>query len=65
MNALRNNATMRVKIADPITAQTTGKGLPSIEISKIFGKPNLPASHKPIYAPIKPTTIDTRHPPKS
>src|SRR5689334_9202224 len=63
VKALRNNAIINVKIAEPITAHTTGKGLPSIEIEKISGKPNLPAIHKPIYAAIKPTIIDTRHPP--
>lgn len=64
VKARRNKATINVKIAEPITAHTTGKGFPSIEISKMAGKPNLPAMYIPMYAPIKPTTIDTRQPPK-
>lgn len=64
-NALRRSATSRVNIAEPITAHTTGNGLPSILIVKIFGRPIFAAIHKPIYAPTNPTMIDTRQPPKS
>jgi len=42
-----------------------GKGLPSILIVKNSGSPIFPASHIPRYAPINPTIIDTRHPPRS
>lgn len=65
VKALLNNATISVKIAEPITAHTIGNGLPSMVMVKISGNPNFPAIHKPIYAPIKPTMMDTRHPPKS
>jgi hypothetical protein len=64
MNTLLSNPIISVKIAEPITDHITGKGFPWIEISKKGGKPNFPATHMPMYAPIKPTTIDTRHPPK-
>ena len=56
---------MKVKIAEPITAHIIGNGLPSIDISKKCGSPIFPASHNPMYAPINPTTIETRQPPKS
>ena len=65
IKALRSSATISAKIAEPITDQTIGNGFPSIVIANISGKPNLPAIHIPIYAPIKPTIIETRHPPKS
>jgi hypothetical protein len=48
VNARRSKATMKVKIAEPITAQIIGKGFPSIFTVKKSGKPNLAASHKPI-----------------
>ena len=61
----RKSATINVNTAEPIIAQTTGNGLPSILIVKNSGKAKRPAIYKPIYAPINPTTMETRHPPKS
>jgi len=58
-------ATIKVNTAEPITDQMIGKVFPPILMAKISGKPNLPASHRPMYAPINPTTIDTRQPPRS
>lgn len=46
-------------------AQIIGKGLPSILMVKNSGNPIFLAIHMPRYAPIKPTIIDTRHPPRS
>ena len=62
--ARRINPTINVNTAEPMTAQTIGKGLPSMLIVKNSGNPSLPESHMPMYAPIKPTMIDTRQPPK-
>lgn len=63
-NAFRSKAIISVNIAEPITAHTIGKGLPSILMVKNSGSPIFPAIHKPRYAPTKPTMIETRHPPK-
>ncbi len=48
VKALRSKAITAVKTAEPITAQTTGKDWPCMEISKIGGSPNLAAIHVPI-----------------
>jgi hypothetical protein len=48
VNTLRNKAITKVNIAEPITAHTMGKDLPSIVISKKCGNPIFDASHKPM-----------------
>ena len=47
-NTRRNNPTISVKTAEPITDHITGNGFPWTEISKIGGKPNFPAIHMPM-----------------
>lgn len=44
----RKSATINVNTAEPIIAQTTGNGLPSILIVKNSGKAKRPAIYKPI-----------------
>jgi hypothetical protein len=61
----RMRATMKVSTADPTIDQIIGKVFPPTLMANISGRPNFPAIHIPIYAPIKPTTIETRHPPRS
>ena len=63
--APRSSPTINVKIAEPIIAHTMGNRLPPTVTAKISGRPNLAASHIPIYAPMNPTTIETRQPPRS
>ena len=60
----RSKAIIKVKTADPIIAHTMGNGFPSIVIAKKPGRSILAAIQTPIYAPIYPTTIETRQPPK-
>lgn len=63
--APRSSPTINVKIAEPIIAHTMGNRLPPTVTAKISGRLNLAASHIPIYAPMNPTTIETRQPPRS
>jgi len=62
--ARRIKAMTNVNRAAPITDHTIGKGFPCIVMVKNSGKPNRPAIHIPMYAPMNPTMIETRHPPK-
>lgn len=62
-NVLLKRATINVKRAEPIIAHKMGKGFPSIFTTNNSGKATSPAIHRPMYAPMKPTTIETRQPP--
>ena len=52
------------KSAEPMIDQTIGKRVPPIFIANSSGSPNERASHAPISAPINPSAMATRHPPR-
>src|SRR3990172_1439594 len=52
------------KRAEPMIAQTTGNGSASMMSTKISGRPNCRANHRPTNAPIKPTNIEITQPPR-
>ena len=60
---LVKRARTATKSADPITDQITGKVLPPTSTVKNSGRLRLRANHRPMTAPMNPTTIDVRHPP--
>jgi len=49
--------------AEPIIDQMIGKVVVPIRTGSSSGKPSLRATHIPINAPMKPSAIETRHPP--